>query len=44
MNCRTFQNALQDVFGRGWDQEQQDKDPEDEATPSGHQLPQEQTA
>lgn len=44
MNCRTFQNALQDVFGRGWDQDQQDKDPEDEGTPSGHQLPQEQTA
>lgn len=45
MNCRTFQNALQDVFGRGWDQEQQDKDPEDEGAPSGHhQLPQEQVA
>lgn len=25
MNCRTFQDALQDVFSRGWDQ---DKDQE----------------
>lgn len=28
MNCRTFQEALQDVFSRGWDQDQQDKDQE----------------
>lgn len=28
MNCRTFQDALQDVFTRGWDQ---DKDQETES-------------
>lgn len=23
MNCRTFQDALQDVFSRGWDQDKE---------------------
>lgn len=42
MNCRTFQEALQDVFGRGWDQDQQDKDQENEENQTGGQASQEQ--
>lgn len=31
MNCRTFQEALNDVFSRSWEQEQdQDQDQEGE--------------
>ena len=43
MNCRTFQEALQDVFSRGWDQDQQDKDQETQENQISGQTSQEQT-
>lgn len=40
MNCRTFQDALQDVFSRGWDQdkEQEIQERQNEGNQQGQQA------
>ena len=40
MNCRTFQDALQDVFSRGWDQgkEQEIQESQNEGNQQGQQA------
>lgn len=43
MNCRTFQDALQDVFSRGWDQDK-DQEIQDQENQGSQRITQGQQA